>query len=111
MRKVLQNINEKRTTFIGKFKRYGTKTNWNGFPEKTILLINITDKNGKFMTDHIWFSLTNGFEKLGELKEGDAIQFDARIKEYVKGYVRESEFIDERELDYKLNNPTKIKKL
>ena len=51
--------------------------------------------------------------KLRELKEGDNIQFDARVKEYVKGYFGYKEEIQmERPLeeDYKLNFPTKIKK-
>ena len=108
MRQGLKQIEDARKTFNDSFKRYGTKTNWHGFSEKTILLIDIKDKNGKTVADHIWFSNTKGFQKIGEMKEGNKIQFDARVKDYVKGYMREKEFIDEREIDYKLNNPTKI---
>jgi hypothetical protein len=109
MRKGLKKIEDARLTFKGIFKRYGLKNNWNGFPEKTILLVDVKDSHGVIVTDHIWFSLTKGFQSLGELKEGDLIQFDARVKRYLKGYVNHREYIDVRELDYKLNNPTKIK--
>ena len=74
MRQKLQTKENQRMTFTAKFKRYGTKTNWHGFPEKTILLTGVKDKSGKVMTDHIWFSLTKGFQRLGELQEGDIIQ-------------------------------------
>ena len=111
MRQELKQIEDVRKTFIATFKRYGAKTSWHGFLEKTILLIDTKDENGKIVANHIWFSNTKGFQKLGELKEGNKIQFDARVKDYIKGYVRESEFIDERKIDYKLNNPTKIRVL
>ena len=74
----------------------------------------VKDTNGKKVTDHIWFSMTKGFEKLGELTEGDPIQFDARVKEYIKGYNgyrEETRWEKPVEKDYKLNNPTKIKVL
>ena len=32
------------------------------------------------MTNHIWFVMTKDFEALGELKEGDKIEFHARVK-------------------------------
>ena len=114
MRQELKKMQEQRRTFIGIFKRYGTKSNWHGCPEKTILLVNIKDSNGKIVTDHIWFKITNGFKSLGELKEEDKIQFNARVKKYVKGYAGYKEEVQwEKPLedDYKLNFPTKIRLL
>lgn len=114
MRSGLKKLQDVRKTFISIFERYGTKTNWHGFPEETILLTDIKDTNGKKVTDHIWFSMTKGFGKLGKLKKGDMIQFDARVKEYVKGYKgyrEETQWESPIENDYKLNNPTKIKVL
>ena len=114
MRKELSKLNELRKTFTGTFKRYGTKTNWHGFPEKTLLFVNVLDSNKKLVTDHIWFKITKGFEKLGELKDNDKIQFDARVKSYIKGWhgrkaeEYESETYEE---DYKLSFPTKIQKI
>jgi hypothetical protein len=109
MRKTLEEMNNERTQFVGIFERYGTKSGWKGYPVKTILLKDVT--NGiRVVTDHIWFTMTKGFDTLGELKQGDRIEFHARVKEYVKGYVNEREDIDESEIDYRLSHPTKIKK-
>ena len=55
--------------FSGIFERYGTRTNWNGYPERTILLKNIkhiggttssttTDTIITIVSDHIWFKDT-----------------------------------------------------
>jgi len=112
MRKGLENINGVRQKFIAVFERYGTKTNFKGYPQKTILLKNVS--NGiKIITDHIWFTMTKGFEALGELKQGDKLEFYARVKEYYKGYAGYKEEVQWEkpiELDYKLSHPTKIKK-
>ena len=100
----------RRERFSGTFKRFGSKTGYEGRIEKTVLLVDIKDKDGRTVSDHLWFRLTKGFEVLN-LQVGDTVTFDARVSDYVKGYVRESEFIDERTVDYKLNYPTKIQKL
>jgi len=112
MRKKLKELENLRKTFSAVFNRYGSKTNWNGFPEKTILLIDVRDSNKKKVADHIWFSMTKGFEKMGKLTEGTKIQFNARVKKYIKGYAGYKEDIQfEKPIkeDYKLNNPTQIK--
>ena len=111
MRKELKNIDDFRGKFSGTFSRFGQKINWNGFPETTLLLINIKDSNNNIICDHLWFNLTKKFEKLGELKEGDNIEFEARVSEYYKGYINHREGIHEKELDYKLSYPSKIKKI
>ena len=113
MRKNLKALIEERKKFIGLFERYGTKSGWHGFPIKTILLKDISDDKC-IVADHIWFTMTKGFEALGELKQGDKIEFCARVKEYYKGYAgyREDVQIEKPiELDYKLSHPTKIKKI
>ena len=99
----------RRERFSGTFKRFGSKTGYEGRIEKTVLLVDIKDKDERIVSDHLWFRLTKGFEALN-LQVGDTVMFDARVSNYVKGYVRESEFIDERTVDYKLNYPTKIQK-
>lgn len=109
MRKGLKNMDGCRTKFIGTFYRYGTKRNWHGFPEPTILLKDIKQGN-KIVTDHCWFKLTKGFDKLGVLTEGDLICFEARVTEYTKGYVNYNEGIDNREIDYRLSHPSKLSK-
>lgn len=111
MRKKLKIIENERKLFVGIFERYGIKNNWHGYPEKTVLLTDIKTKEGKLVSDHVWFSLTKGFQKLGELTKGEIIQFNARVKSYLKGYINEREFINNREIDYKLNNPSKVVRL
>ncbi|MHA1947271.1 MAG: hypothetical protein ACXAC6_17400 [Candidatus Hodarchaeales archaeon] len=107
-REKLKKLKGERRTFQGIFVRYGIKHNWHGFPVKTLLFKDISNGTGIILTDHIWFNMTKGFEKLGELNEGDLVQFDARIREYVKGYVNYRKMIDERSIDYRLSHPTKI---
>ena len=102
-RKELGTNGEVRDTFIGIFERLGSKNGW--FGQRTVLLKDIKNKEGEVITDHLWFNLTKGFQKL-HMREGDIIQFDARVKAYVKGYNK----ID-RKIDYKLSYPTKLKKL
>ena len=112
MREGLKRINGIRTKFIGVFERYGTKTNFKGYPEKTILLKNIK-QGSKIVTEHIWFSMTKEFEALGELKQGEIVEFCARVKEYYKGYAGYKEEVQWEkpiEQDYKLSHPTKIRR-
>ncbi len=111
MRKQLAAEKGNRKKFKATFNRLGKKTNFNGFPEDTILLKNVVDlETNQIVTDHIWFNYTKGFEKIS-LKEGTQIEFEARIKEYKKGYVNKSLKINNRKTDYKLSHPTKITKI
>jgi signal peptidase I len=76
--------------------------------EDTILLKDVTrTDSGLRVTDHIWFTVGKTISVL-ELQPGDIVEFDARVGDYVKGYVNNREYIDERILDYKLNRPTRF---
>jgi hypothetical protein len=111
MRKELAKELGIRKKFTGVFIRIGKKTGFKGYSEETILLKHIVEsETNKVVADHIWFSFTKGFEKLS-LTEGVTLEFEARIKEYKKGYVNARYKINNATLDYKLSNPTKIKKL
>jgi hypothetical protein len=110
MRQELAKINNERTHFSAIFERYGTKSGWKGYPERTILLRNVRN-DIRVVADHIWFTMTKGFDALGELRQGDKVEFHARVKEYVKGYINNREDIDESEIDYKLSHPTKISRI
>lgn len=99
----------RRERFSGRFKRFGTKPSYNGGVERTVLLVEIKDSQGSFVTDHLWFNFTKGFQSL-DLKEGDTVEFEARVSDYLKGYIHD-ECVDERTVDYRLSYPTKIKKL
>lgn len=110
MRAQLKQINGIRKRFQGTVDSFGTKSGWK-YPLPTILLINVIGlSTNQLITDHLWFNLTKGFSKL-DLKEGDIIKFDARVKSYYrgyKGYKEEIQWEHPIELDYKLSHPTMI---
>jgi hypothetical protein len=109
LRKALKQIDGCRRTFSGTVSRTATKTSF-GYTKKTLLLVDLKDSKGVVITDHLWFNLTKGFERLG-LVVGDIVQFDARVKEYVKGYQGHRWDVDKPvEIDYKLSHPTKIER-
>jgi hypothetical protein len=111
MRSELAPENGKRKKFRAAFSRLGKKTNYKGYSEETILLNTVVDvETGKTVTDHVWFSYTQGFVK-ASLKSGDMLEFEARVKEYRKGYVNKNYKINKATTDFKLSNPTKIKKM
>lgn len=111
MRKELQNINGVRQRFTATFVRFGTKKAFKGPPIVTLLFEDVKDKYQKEYTDHIWFTTNKQFESLN-LQPGDKIVFDARVKEYVKGYrgYREDYDLPAVSTDYKLSHPNNILK-
>jgi hypothetical protein len=110
MRKALAEEKGNRKKFRAVFVRLGKKTNYKGYSEETILLKNVIDaESNKLMTDHVWFAFTKGFEKI-QLSEGTLVEFEARVKEYRKGYVNKKYEINQSSTDFKLSHPTKIKK-
>lgn len=115
MRNELKEIDGERGTFTGVFIRFGTKTGFKG-TEETILLKDVQDKEGNLVADHLWFNRTKGFEKL-DLKTGDKIQFDARVKKYARGFkgkyssILNSGMKKEERSDYKLTHPAKITRI
>ena len=111
MRQNLKKIEGVRKTFRGTFERSGSKQGWHG-TEITLLFKNITDDKGNIISDHLWFNYTKGFERLSPWKQGDVVQFDARVAGYTKGYNGYREDICKPvEHDYKLSHPTRIIKM
>ena len=109
MRKKLAEKEGERRKFSAVFSRIGKKTNYNGYSEETILLKNITDVDThEVVADHVWFSYSKSFQQV-PLIEGVNVEFEARVKEYKKGYVNSRYKIDQRTKDFKLSHPTKIK--
>lgn len=102
MRKELEKIEDVRLTIQGKVNKFSTRSNrW--FTDITVLLTDIINvKTGKKLTDHLWFVCGKWSSNI---KENDSIQLDARVKPYLKGYGS----WDEKNLDYKLSNPSKVK--
>ena len=108
MRKQLAESKGERKRFRAKFVRIGKKTNYKGYSEDTILLRDVVEvSSDSIVTDHIWFTFSKSFQDK-MIREGDVIEFDARIKEYKKGYVNKALQINQAKKDYRLSNPTKI---
>ena len=103
MRERLKAIDRVRARFRGTFSKFGERTS-HGYVKRMALLVDVTDLRGEEMCDHVWLNLTLQVERLG-LKPGDRIEFDARVKPYKKGYY------DNRQVDYRLSNPTNFTKL
>ena len=59
------------------------------------------------VSDHLWFNLTMQFQA-SDLRKGDRVLFDARVKQYTKGSIKRGIPIS---TSYKLSYPTKIRKL
>src|SRR5690349_14220557 len=101
MRKQLAAENGDLKKFRATSERVGKKVNYKGYSEDTILLKNIVDfETKKIVADHVWFSYTKGFEKLS-LTPGVILEFEARVKEYKKGYVNKALGLNKRSVDYK----------
>jgi hypothetical protein len=112
MRKELEKIDGVRTRFTGIVAQFGKKENYRGRPSPTVMLKSVRKGSGQFVTDHLWFVIGKRFEAI-QLEIGDKIQFDARVKEYTKGYKGYRDIDDEKpiETDYKLSHPTNIIKI
>ena len=108
MRNELKKRNETRLKCFGTFNKLGYKSGWFGEHKTTVLLTDITDSEGNYLTEHLWFNMTKQFEKLVELSEGTKLTFEARVKSYEKGYVNYRKGIYDKSSDYKLSYPTKI---
>lgn len=94
---------DKRYRFRAKITKTGSRTTCYGMYCIPMVLLThvILVETGRHVTDHLWFTLGKCWEPY---KIGEWVEFDARVGEYVKGYYKDM-------LDYKLNNPTKIKKV
>lgn len=102
---------DSRFTFRGQFARYGykraTDRRGNEHYTPTLLLTNLQVQAGDrftLVTDHLWFNLTKGFQKLGLLNTDDVVQLNGRVNDYYKGY-----FLSSKQHDIKLSYPSKIR--
>ena len=103
-------LNE-REKYKATFERFGIRTGYKG-DIKTVLLLDIIDQNHNLVTSHLWMDCGKRFDKL-QLKEGDFVQFYARVKTYEKGYQGYNEYGEEgfSTIDYGLCFPSKVDKL
>jgi hypothetical protein len=114
LRAELKEREGRREKFSGVFVRLGHKKGWKGKQLTTILLSEIKDSSGaKTVADHIWLNETKGIKDLGELKEGELLEFEGRVKTYFKGYMgyrEDASFEHPISQDYKISHPTNIRR-
>ena len=111
MRNELKRIgSEERHTFTAVVEKFSLKNGFRGLPLRTILLTSV--KCGEeYVANHVWLTCGKRFYS-AILLPGDLIQFDARIKEYEKGYKGKREDVYKPiKKDFCLSYPTKIKVL
>lgn len=110
VRTKLERIDDERDSFYGVFKRCGRASNG----KLTVLMTDIRNKHGNLVADHIWFNLTKGFKDIGFMSPGEMLRFDARVKQYEKGYKGQKDEVLARnggiKQDYKLSHPSQIKR-
>jgi hypothetical protein len=108
MRRKLGKEEGVRKKFTAVFSRTGKKTNFKGYSEDTLLLIDVKDAlTNEPVCDHIWFTYSRTFDE-ARLRVGMKISFEARVKSYTKGYVNKALAVDRKTTDYKLSHPTKV---
>ena len=101
----MKNRDGERLKITGIFERFGTKNGFRG-PVETLLLKDIRDEHGEFLSDHIWFTRGSSWPVL---KSGDTVALTARIEAYERGYNgHRSDVYVEHSFDYKFSRPTKI---
>lgn len=105
-------LSNTRETFTATFSRYGTWRNWNGEDEKKYIFKDVKNKDNKLITDILWMKDGKNISKLGELKEGDIIQFEARLD--IDEKTLHIKILDDgsyQENNYIFKNPSKFQKL
>jgi hypothetical protein len=80
MRAELGKNKDQRKKFRATFSKFGKKAGYTGYSEETILLTAIINvETDAVVSDHVWFSLTKGFQQ-ARLVVGDCVEFEARVK-------------------------------
>lgn len=108
MREKLEQIKKYQLRFRAIVSRFSTKTNFKGETEKTVMLDSIKRLDtDELVADHVWLPLSISLSQLN-LTPGKIIDFNAKIESYKKGYVNLKRGIDNRKIDYKLSQLTKL---
>jgi hypothetical protein len=115
VRKTLGKSIGERGRYTGIFVRFGKKRAFKGHKPflTTVLIVDVTNNEGKLVTDHLWFNFTKRIRQLWEnndLKSGTILEFDGRVVPYTKR-IRDGngDYIEsEITVDYKLSHPTQF---
>lgn len=107
MRDRLQQYYGQRITFTAVVIRFGKKKAYKYGYRPTLLLHNVCIPEVGEVTDHLW--MTGGVWS-EDVKEGDVIEFKARVNKYTKGYRGHRDVNDSPvEIDFRLVNPTQVR--
>ena len=103
----LGRLNGQRLRFEARVERFGTKSAYRGPDVLTLMLRDVIRHDTReLVTSHLWFTAGKWSS---DLKEGDLIEFDARVTEYAKGYRgRREDVLSDVTLDYHLARPTRV---
>jgi hypothetical protein len=112
MRNLLKKQEGRRGEFRGTVALYGAKTAFRGPDIPTVMLKDVRDETGEIVTDHLWMTVGKQLTCLN-VQVGEEIVFAARVTPYEKGYKghREDVYDAPRSIDYRLSNPTKIRRV
>jgi len=104
MRKKLEKIGtDTRNRYIANVGRMGIINPYKDELQRTMILHNVKCVDtGEVVADHVWLKVFIKLQRL-DLRQGDVISLNARVKPYMKGY-----YLDAPELDYCLSYPSKI---
>ena len=105
MREELEKLAGERKRFRAVVEDFGTGRGLKR--TETILLVDVrrTDEPDAVVTDHAWFKKSAAFKTVAL---GDAIEFDADVEPYEKGYQNFRLGIDETTVDYRLGKPSNV---
>lgn len=99
MRTEFEGLLGKRIKVSAVFWKYGVYASYRGVG-RTILLRDIRNVGGRLLAPHVWINYTASFDSVGEFKQGDRVEFDARVDRYFKGYIGD-------QIDFRLSHPIK----
>lgn len=111
MRKELRDRVGRRGRFSATLRRFGVRQG--PHPTTTALFVDVKDESGQIVTDHIWMVVGKQLRALHP-QPGDEIFFVARVTKYWKRnpeYDGDDDYAPYRIQDYRLSNPTHIRKL
>lgn len=75
----------------------------------TILLVDIKDRHGKLIADHVWMKYDEAFARI---RVGHVVEFKARIRSYtkrLKGKTVDGVRVNKKVQDYTFTQPKQIK--
>lgn len=114
MRKHLRKHMGHRLYCRARFQKFGLK-GCSPYQIETVAITEIARADtGEFLDGHLWLTDTKEFRALGQLNEGDLVEFYATVASYEKGYQGwniEKLLQCPRSIDYTLVKPTGVRRV